>query len=128
MAEITINIGGVDYTASLVEWNDIMTGTAHTITAADGTTKEYSCGEADNDPETRLDILAALEGAILLQYDFIPIMDASSAGLRGMQIKYFTEDYVFGMGRGGIKYNTFNYDDEAWDKYVTEQGGTLNYK
>ncbi len=126
--KLTINIGGVDYTASLVEWNDIMTGTAHTITAADGTTKEYSCGEADNDPETRLDILAALEGAILLQYDFIPIMDASSAGLRGMQIKYFTEDYVFGMGRGGIKYNTFNSDDEAWDKYVTEQGGTLNYK
>lgn len=126
--KLTINIGGVDYTASLVEWNDIMTGTAHTITAADGTTKEYSCGEADNDPETRLDILAALEGAILLQYDFIPIMDASSAGLRGMQIKYFTEDYVFGMGRGGIQYYTFNYDDEAWDKYVTEQGGTLNYK
>ena len=127
-ATLTIKIGGVDYTASLVDWNAIMTGDTKTIVAADGTTKEYSCGEADNDPETRLDILAALEGAILNQYDFIPVMDDSNASLRGMQIKYFTEDYVFGMGRGGIKYYTYNYTDEEWDKYVKDQGGTLNYK
>ncbi len=45
-----------------------------------------------------------------------------------MQIKYFTEDYVFGMGRGGIKYYTYNYTDAEWDKYVQDQGGQLNYK
>ncbi len=127
-AKLTIKIDGVDYTASLVDWNAIMTGDTKTIVAADGTTKEYSCGEAANDPETRLNILAALEGAILNQYDFIPVMDDSNASLRGMQIKYFTEDYVFGMGRGGIKYYTYNYTDAEWDKYVQDQGGQLNYK
>ena len=127
-AQLTIKIDGVDYTASLVDWNAIMTGDTKTIVAADGTTKEYACGESANDPETRLNILAALEGAILNQYDFIPIMDDSNASLRGMKIKYFTEDYVFGMGRGGVKYYTFNYNDEEWAKFVKDQGGTLNYK
>ena len=32
------------------------------------------------------------------------------------------------MGYGGLKYITYNYDDAAWDAYVAEQGGTLNYK
>ena len=26
------------------------------------------------------------------------------------------------------KRQTYNYDDAAWDAYVQEQGGTLNYK
>ena len=32
------------------------------------------------------------------------------------------------MGRGGVKYMTFNYTDAEWDAFVAEQGGTLNYK
>lgn len=124
---LTINVHGEDLTATVRDWNYIMTGDSKTVTRADGTTFQYSCGEADNDPETRLDILAALEMAVLMTYEEIPLMDASTAGLKGMQIKYYTEDYVFGMGRGGIKYFTFNYTDADWDAYVASQNSVLKY-
>lgn len=125
--DVTIAIDGVDYTTDAMSWLDIMNGTPATITAADGTTMEYSCGAADNDPDNRVNILAALEGAVLMQYDFIPIMDESTAQLRGQQINYYTEEYVFGMGFGGVKYYTYNYTDAEWDAYVSSQNGELDY-
>ena len=125
---LTVNIDGTDYTASVIDWTYCIVGTPCTVTAADGTTMEYSCGTADGDPETRLAILAALEGAVLRTYDMIPIMDDSSAALKGMQIQYYTEDYIYGVGRGGIKYMTYNYTDTEWDAYVAENDGILNYK
>lgn len=124
---LTINIHGVDYTASVKDWNDIMMGEARTISPAKGEKIEYSCGDADNDPETRLDILAALEMAVLMTYEEIPIMGDASASLKGMQIKYYTENYIFGMGRGGIKYYTYNYTDAEWDAYCASQNYVLKY-
>lgn len=123
----TINIGGVDYTASVLDWFDVMVGEATTVKAADGTSVEMSCGYSDNDPETRLHILGQLESAVLENYTFIPIMDASSAQLRGHQISYGTEEYIFGMGFGGIEYYTFNYTDAEWDAFVAANNGELDY-
>ena len=125
--DMTLNIGGVDYTTSLYNWYVAMSGVSVTLTAADGTTIEYSCGSADNDPATRMQILAGLENAILMNYTTIPLMDASSAGLKGMQIQYYTEDYVFGMGRGGVRYYTYNYTDAEWDAFVAENNAQLDY-
>ena len=122
-----IEINGTVYTASVQDWQKIMNGAACTITAADGSTMEYSCGTADKDPETRLAILGALEGAVLQNYNFLPIMDDASAQLRGQQIEYYTEEYIFGMGFGGLKYYTFNYTDAEWDAYVAENNGELDY-
>ena len=124
---MSVEIDGVEYTATVMDWNDIMVGEVRTITAADGSTLDYSCGGADNDPETRLHILAALENAVLMNYDMIPLMDASTAGMKGMQIEYFTEEYIFGMGRGGIKYYTYNYTDAEWDAFVADNGNELDY-
>ncbi len=125
--DCTIAIDGVDYTASVWDWYQVMNGTATTITTADGTTVEYSCGVADENPEVRLEILGALEGAVLMNYNFIPIMDDASAQMRGQQINYKTEDYIYGMGFGTLKYYTFNYTDAEWDAYVASNGGTLDY-
>lgn len=125
--DCTIAIDGVDYTASVWDWYKVMNGTATTITAADGTTVEYSCGVADENPDVRLEILGALEGAVLMNYNFIPIMDDASAQMRGQQINYKTEDYIYGMGFGTLKYYTFNYTDAEWDAYVASNGGTLDY-
>ncbi len=125
--DCTIAIDGVDYTASVWDWYCVMNGTPTIITDAEGNEVEYSCGVADEDPETRLQILGALEGAVLLNYNFLPIMDDASAQLRGQQINYYTEEYIFGMGFGGIKYYTYNYTDAEWDAYVAEQGGELDY-
>ena len=124
----TIKIDGVEYTTDVYSWYEIMNGKAKTITAADGTTKEFSCGTADNNPEVRLEILGALEGAVLLNYNFVPLMDDAGANLKGMQVNYYTDNYIFGMGFGGIKYYTYNYTDAEWASYVDAQGGTLNYK
>ncbi len=123
----TIAIDGTDYTASVWDWYNVMNGTPTIITDAEGNELEYSCGVADEDPETRLQILGALEGAVLLNYNFLPIMDDAGAQLRGQQVSYYTEDYIFGMGFGGIKYYTYNYTDAEWDAYVAEQGGELDY-
>ena len=122
-----IEVNGVVYTASVWDWYCVMNGQAMTLTAADGSTIEYSCGVADEDPETRLQILGALEGAVLLNYNFLPIMDDASAQMRGMQINYYTEDYIFGMGFGGLKYYTYNYSDAEWDAFVAENNGQLDY-
>ena len=54
-------------------------------------------------------------------------MDDASAQMRGMQINYYTEDYIFGMGFGGMKYYTFNYSDAEWDAYVASNNGELDY-
>ena len=122
-----IEVDGVVYTASVWDWYCVMNGEVMTLTAADGSTIDYSCGVADEDPETRLQILGALEGAVLLNYNFLPIMDDASAQMRGQQINYYTEEYIFGMGFGGIKYYTYNYTDAEWDAYVAENNGMLDY-
>ena len=80
------------------------------------------------DAAQRITVLAALENVILQNYDFIPLMGDSSAKLKGMQVEYHTEDEVFPLSRGGIKYMTYNYDDAEWNAFVASQGGVLNYK
>lgn len=125
---ITINLGGTDYTASVIDWTYCISGETITITAADGSTKEYSAGSSDNVPEERMQILAAIENAVLQTYDLIPLVDDAGAGLKGMQITYGTEEYYYGIGRGGEKYMTYNYTDAEWEEYVASQGGQLNYK
>lgn len=125
--DLTINLDGVDYTTDMYSWYEIMQGLTRTITAADGTTKEYSCGSADGEKENRLQILGSLEGAVLMNYNFIPLSGNATAQLKGMQIQYHTEEYIWGMGFGGIKYYTYNYDDAQWADYVNSQGGKLDY-
>ncbi len=126
MWDITLS-DGVTYTASVLDWTMCMGGETITITAADGTTKEYSCGTADKLPEDRFAILTGLEGAVLSTYELLPLTGDASASLKGMQIKYYTENYVYGVGRGGLKYMDYNYTDAEWADYVAEQGGSLVY-
>ncbi|MBR6687167.1 MAG: hypothetical protein IKL77_00250 [Clostridia bacterium] len=60
--------------------------------------------------------------------NIFPLQTDTSASLRGMRIVYKTEEYILGLGRGGIKYYTYTMDDADWKDYVTEQGGVVNYK
>ena len=124
---LTIEIDGVKYTTDMISWYKLLNGEAQTITAADGTTKEFSCGSADGDMETRLLILGSMEGAVLQNYNFLPLSGDASAQLKGQKIEYHTEEYIFGMGFGGIKYMTYNYTDAEWEAYVESQGGKLSY-
>lgn len=125
--DLTIELDGTEWTTSVYNWYDIMNGVPCTLRDAAGNTMEYSCGSADGDIETRLQILGSLEGAILMNYNFIPLSGAASAQLKGAQIQYYTEEYIWGMGFGGVKYMTYNYDDAEWADYVNSLGGVLDY-
>lgn len=130
---IDIEINGKVLRASVYNWgkealqgNDIQANvvvdgkaTSETVTVNAGTSA---------DPALRLKVLAAVEGAVLQQYDMIPVGLEASASLKSMRINFYTEEYVFGMGRGGIQYYTYKMSDADWAAYVTQQGGTLNYK
>lgn len=122
--DMAVELDGVSYTASVYDWYLFCNGKTVTVVNADGA--EVSLTAADN--SQKIIVLAACENVILQNYNNIPLMNASSAALKGMKIEYFTEDQVFPMGRGGVKWMTFNYTDAEWADYVAEQGGTLNYK
>ena len=124
--DLTIEINGVEMTTDVYSWYEIMNGVACTVSTPDGEV-EYSCGTADEDPEARLTILGKLEGAVLLNYNFIPIMDDASAQLKGQKIEYYNEEYIYGVGFGGIRYMTYNYTDAEWADYVASQNGELDY-
>ncbi len=123
----TVVIDGVEYTASAYDWYLALQGEEIEAVAADGSTTVVNAGtNAEN--SLRLAVLASVEGAVLQQYTMIPVGLDASASLKGMRVQYYTEEYVYGMGRGGIQYTTYAMDDAAWSKYVSEQGGTLDYK
>ena len=123
--DLTVELDGIAYTTDVYNWYEGINNNIITVSDADGNSVSLNVSE-DNDQ--RILVLAALEGVILQNYDFIPLMGDSSAELKGMQVEYYTEDEVFPLGRGGIKYMTYNLNDEEWNAFVAEQGGTLNYK
>ena len=121
---LTVAIHGEAYTASIMDWYEIMCGGTRSVTGPDGATLDYSCG-ADGNPGTRLDILAALETAVLENYDVIPLCEGRTNQLWGKQVSRALEDYVFGLGFGGVKYLTYAYSDREWASYVSSCGGAI---
>ncbi|MBR5173817.1 MAG: hypothetical protein IKW16_02580, partial [Clostridia bacterium] len=131
-AMLNIAVNGKTLCASILDWTYALGGETieAAVVAADGTvteeTVEITAGTTV-EKSIRLTILAAIEQAVLEQYDMIPLLTDCSANLKGMQTIYGTEEYVFGVGRGGIKYMTYTMDDAEWEAYVKAQGGELNY-
>ena len=136
-ALMDFEIDGVVYTASVLDWTKAINGETIKIAPAgevteEGAAKDYSCGTADADADPakkaeRIRLLAAIEGAVLRNYDMIPTHNQASASLLGYQVNYGTEEYVYGVGRGGIQYMTYNYTDAEWDAFVKSQNGVLKY-
>ncbi|MBO7222414.1 MAG: hypothetical protein J6V37_05130 [Clostridia bacterium] len=131
-AMLNIAVNGKTLRASILDWTYALGGKTieAAVVAADGTVTEETVEIAAGttvETSIRLAILASIEQAVLEQYDMIPLLTDCSASLKGMQIIYGTEEYVFGVGRGGLKYYTYTMDDAEWDAYVKAQGGELNY-
>ena len=120
---LTVAVSGQAYTAPATDWLAMMNGQTRTVTAPDGSETTFAATEQTD----RLAILSALEGAVLGNYNFIPIMDDGEGHLRGRQISYPTEDYIYPLGYGGVKYFTYAYSDQAWESYVSQSGGLLDY-
>ncbi|MBQ8509642.1 MAG: hypothetical protein IJ493_07020 [Clostridia bacterium] len=107
---------------NLKEWSDALNGATVTVNGTD-----YNFGDGIADVDTRLDILAAIEGKVLETYDYIPMLQDASMALLSQQVYYVVEEYNPVMGRGGITYLKYNYDDTEWAAYVAEQNGELKY-
>ncbi len=125
---VSVNIDGVDYTASVADWTRCMAGEEIVIMTMDGTATTFAAGTNDDVDEVRFTILTVLEDAVLDTYSMIPLVDDSTAALKGMQVQFYTEEYIFGVERGGIKYMTYHYMDAEWEAFVESQGGELLYK
>jgi hypothetical protein len=93
----------------------------------DGCKYNLSYGYVED--SVRYQVLAALENAVLQTYGTIPAMDQGSYSLRSYKINACSSDYVYGVGRGGIRYYTYNFTDSAWKTYIKEKGsnGILDY-
>ncbi len=107
---------------TITQWSDALNGATVEING-----KGYCFGDGIADIDTRLDILAAFETKILETYDYIPMLQDGSMAMLTKQCYYVVEEYNPVMGRGGIAYLRYNYDDTAWAQYVTDQGGVLEY-
>jgi len=118
---MTFTIHGENYTASMTDWFNIMCGETRLIFGPDGSTLEFSCGTSGN-PGVRLDILAGLERAVLQNYDVIPLYQGMATELWGRQVECRLDDYVFGLGFGGIKYMTFTCSDREWSSRISSGG------
>ncbi len=120
--DLTIKINGEDITLNLRQWSDALNGAAVEV---DGKTYNYGDGQADI--EVRLDILAAFETAILKQFNYLPMLEDGSMALLSQQVYYVVEEYNPVMGRGGIAYTKYNFNDAEWAEFVTSQNGELKY-
>ena len=117
-----LTIDGQELTMNLRRWSDALNGSTVTVNGTD-----YNFGEGIAEVETRLTILAGIEGKVLETYDYLPMLQDSSMALLSQQVYYVTEDYNPVMEYGGIPYLKYNYTDAEWTAYVAEQGGQLTY-
>ena len=108
---IVIPINGEDRTDTYQNWAKSING----------------AGEFANDPENAMIILSYLESNLVRGAHMIPFACDATIGLFSYKIKYATLDYDIMYGYGGIRLMTYNYDDAAWDAFVAENGGTLDY-
>lgn len=120
--DMTLTIGGADITMSVRDWALCLNGTMMTVDGVD-----YNFGYGQADVEDRLTILAGIEHHMLTAYNCVPIMQDGGGLLLSQQMFYVVEEYNPILGRGGIQYLKYNYDDVEWAAFVAEQGGILQY-
>ena len=106
-------------TMSLIDWYNCLNG-------ASGA--KYDWSETALDNEKRLQLIAALEEQVLAVYYTVPLQNEFSASLISYKVDYISYEYNTFMAYGGLKYMTYNFDDEAWAAEVAANNGELNYK
>ncbi|MCI8388775.1 MAG: hypothetical protein HFE63_09950 [Clostridiales bacterium] len=127
--ELEVNVAPIGEAAdmqkikmNLSQWSQALNGATVTVGG-----KDYNFGDGMTDVDTRLTILAGVEGAILNTYDYIPVLQDGSMALLSQQVYYVIDEYNPIIGRGGIAYLKYNYDETEWAEYVAANGGELKY-
>lgn len=131
---LDIEVDGKVLRASLYDWvSECLQGntiTAKVVKDGEATSETVEISAGSSDPSSRrIAILAAAEAKIMTLSNIFPVSTDATASLRCMRIKYKTEEYIVGMGRGGIEWYTYAMDDAEFADYVkTQKDGVLNYK
>lgn len=129
---VDIELDGKLLRASLSDWIASLQGgdiQATVVVNGNATTEKVTVNAGSSEPTAkRVAITAKCETAILNLGNIMPLSTDATASLRCMRITYKTEEYVLGVGRGGLKYYTYTMSDEEFAAFVSQQGGTLNYK
>ena len=81
-----------------------------------------------NNLQARLTILSALETSVLSAYQCIPLYTDTSSRVLSYKVDYGYEEYNMLYGYGGVRYMTYNYDDESFEEYIDDQGNSLKYQ
>ena len=113
------NGADVTETMGLLDWYNCLNG------AADA---KYNWSRTAIDESLRLQLIAALEEQVLKVYYTVPLANSFSASMLSYKVDYVTYEYNTFMGYGGMKYMTYNFDDEGWAAEVAKYNGELNYK
>lgn len=88
---LTLDIGEKTYTASVCDWTSAINGIQVQLTDSDGNVVNYSCGRTYGDQNDRLMILRSLEGAVIAQYDMIPLAESAEMCIAGERIEVLGE-------------------------------------
>lgn len=98
---LTVPVDGKDteLTMNMREWSDALNGATVTV---DGT--DYCFGEGIADVETRLTILAAIEGKVLETYDYLPMLQnaRSAAAVPADVLRHRRLQRNVGLRRTGL--------------------------
>lgn len=111
--DVTLTIGGKEYTYNYFEWYE-----------------ELCLGQwASADASTRLEVLAAVEGALLKNYHTLPLRNYRQAYLLSQKVEYVTYDFdvMHTEPFGGFRFMTYNFTDEEWTEYCESQNNKLKY-
>lgn len=108
---VEIEINGVKETKTYKEWSDSVNGV----------------GENATDMDRKLAVIAGLEEALVKGAHMIPFACDTVVGMFSFKISYATLEYDIMYGYGGIRLMTYNYDDAAWEEFVSSNGGELDY-
>lgn len=111
------------YKHSVAEWAGLLYGQKD---VCDSINQKWTFG---NVPDAiRAQVLAKLEEALLKNYTTIPLMNEGGVSLKSYKINFGQENYIYGLGRGGVRFITYNYTDGEWAKYCDSQAsGILTY-
>lgn len=120
--EMTMTIDGEEITTSIYNWSNALNGDTITVNG-----KEYNFGDGQVDVETRLNILANFEVKVLETYDYLPMLLDGGMSLLSQQVYNVIDEYNAVLGRGGIQYMKYNYDETEWQQLLADNGGELKY-
>ena len=120
--DMELTIDGNKIKMNLTQWSDALNGTEVEVGG-----KKYNFGDGQTSVENRLTILASFETAVLKSINYLPMLEDGSMALLSQQVYYVVESYNSVMGRGGMAYAKYNFNDTEWADFVKSSGGQLKY-